>query len=323
MNVALIFCDNLDEDPVALHVYRAVLGLLSVERTDIELDGMRVLRARRGSATTYIVRTETVLSHDYSRYSKFLNESLRDVSQVIIVNWHQGANAPDRIFCIQATGDMESGCFSPVHPAVIRKLYFSIEQCRTEAGLDDYTTWLEATHWSGKLYQGQPGSTLLSINASVLDVEIGSSPTAWANPTAANVLGRALVRATDFTPRRESLIPILCVGGSHFEPSFTEFMQRYGQTEGYSVSHILPNQWLVSYKYDEPRHLNSLHAAAQSTVGGLAGIVYHDKLKASFKEQARQLGELLKVPAMSHRKFRNLASSDRLHDIFAARHDSD
>ncbi|CUK10539.1 D-aminoacyl-tRNA deacylase [Shimia thalassica] len=302
-HAVFVFCTDLNKDPVASHVLSALANEVQLIDTELEIDGCAVQKTSTPEGNRLsVVRTHEVASHDYARYAPLLNAHFSDADLIGLVNWHQGAKAPEKIFTVQTTGDMGSGSFSPVDPALVRSLLLAIEDKRQSVGLGDFHTLIEATHWSGVQY-GSSGKEVLDIAASVVDIEIGSYPDDWANPIAAKVLARALPHV--FDRANQPLRSLLCFGGVHFEPGFCQPV--FAETDGapFATSHILPNQWLVSEGYDQPDRIKALHACAASVTGGVDAIVFHDKLKASYKAMARQLAEDLGVPAVSHKKLRN------------------
>lgn len=325
-HIVLVFCTDLDKDPVSAHVLEQVLQCAPFEETDIAFDGWPVLAYRQATTDYHLVRLNDVLSHHYARYATAMNAHFAGVDAIVLVNWHQGAKAPNAIFTVQTTGDMASGHFSRVDPAICRKLFLAVEATRQEAGLDTFSTWMEATHWSGARHADQhddpphddaPIASIDDLSASVIDLEIGSCPEDWGNPTAAAVLARALFRLADpvagdgnhagaaaVVDEASNLLPVLCIGGTHFEPGFTQLLRDHGATQGLALSHILPNHWLVAHDYDSVARDEAWAACAASIVGGVKAIVFHDNLKGSFKARARQLAESLGVPALSHKKLR-------------------
>jgi D-tyrosyl-tRNA(Tyr) deacylase len=303
-SILLTFCCNLEHDPVSAHVLEQFLALHEFREMDISIDGKPVLFIESGGANYYVLRLDSVLSHAYERYAPLINEHFGNADALIIINWHEGAKAPDSIFTVQTTGDMKSGVFSSVDPRITRGLYLAVESERVRAGLDSFSTWMEATHWSGVIYGKQPGESVGKIIPSVIDLEIGSRTEDWSNPAAAKVLARALTRICDTwdLPVRS----LFCLGGIHFESGFTQLIRDGGQRHGVAVSHILPNHWLVSEGYDDADRFEDLLRCARSIKGGIDSIVFHDNLKGAFKEQARRLGELLGVPVVSHKRMRSI-----------------
>lgn len=302
-SVLFTFCCDLAQDPVSARVLERFLSLHDFNELGFSVDGKPVLTSKQGDVTYYVLRLDTVLSHAYERYASVINEHFREVDALIIINWHEGAKAPNAIFTVQTTGDMKAGAFSPVDPRVTRGLYLAVESERRHAGLESFSTWMEATHWSGVIYGEQPGETVNKILPSVIDLEIGSRPEDWSDAIATEVLARALTKIFDIwdVPVRS----LFCLGGIHFEPAFTQMVRDSGEVGKIAVSHILPNHWLVSEGYDDPKRFDDLLRCANSIKGGIDTIVFHENLKGAFKEQAKRLGETLGVPVMSHKKFRN------------------
>ena len=111
-HIVLAFCTDLDKDPVSAHVLARLLGSGIDWQAEGTLDGHPVLRAQSGGVRYDLLQLDQVLSHDYRRYAPRVNEAFGDADAIVIVNWHEGKNAPDRIFTVQTTGDMESGTFS-------------------------------------------------------------------------------------------------------------------------------------------------------------------------------------------------------------------
>lgn len=300
---AFVFCLDLDRDPVAKHVYDALITEASVVETDDIIDDYPILQVVHDAQDViHIVRTKDVLSHDYDRYASDINRLFGDHDYIGLVNWHQGANAPNAIFTVQTTGDMETGTFGRVDPKITRSLMRVIDQERVAAGLDRYRTWAEATHWSGVLYEAS-GTSVSKITPSIIDIEIGSSPEDWSDPAAAKVLARAILRS--FDEYDESAQSLLCMGGVHFEAGFSLAVLSEMQAKPLAVSHILPNHWLVSEGYDQPERLEDLKSCVGSIAGGIDAVVFHDKLKSSYKQLARQLALDLGIPSFSHKKLKS------------------
>lgn len=307
-HAVFVFCVDREKDPVAGHVLNALKAECTLVPTNSELDGYSVLEvAGLQGVRISIVATNEVVSNDYARYAPILNECFGDAAVIGVVNWHEGANAPNAIFSVQTTGDLGTGTFSTVDPRITRGLLLAIEAQRITSGLDSYRTYLEATHWSG-VKAGYAGTRLADLRPSAIDVEIGSSPEDWANPFAARVLARSLLRIFDCI--EEPVHSVLCIGGVHFEPSFTDAVLQSRDRCPIAASHVLPNHWLVSDGYGQESRLIDLRACVHSIVGGIQTIVYHDKLKAPFKGVARLLAEELGIPMLSHKKLRAALPKD-------------
>lgn len=301
----LFFCADAALDPVAHRVFDASRRLLPLAEAGGEVDGMPVLvhRDRAGRELVY-VRTTDVLSHDYPRYLPLLAERFADFDVAMVVNWHEGANAPDRIFMAHTTGDVTSGIFGPADAALTTATLRAIERTRAEAGLDEYRTVTEATHWSG-IVQGHAPELLAHYPVPVLDVEIGSTPESWADPRAVEVLARALPRVFDEVDR--SRTSVLFVGGIHFEPSIRDALLGGACRSDLAVSHILANHWLAAGGYDQPQGEEKLEAGIRSIAGGVDAICFHDSLKGAMKERVRAVAARLGVLAFNHRRLRDPA----------------
>jgi D-tyrosyl-tRNA(Tyr) deacylase len=301
-SIVLVFCRDPDKDPVSAHVLRRMLALKEFEETTLVVDGQAVLRHCADDVLYHALRLDTMLSHAYPRYAAFLNENFGSADAIIVINWHEAPKAPKAIFTVQTTGDMASGKFSPVDPTIARGLFLAVEEQRQRIGLDHFSTWMEATHWSGAIYGDGARNTVSAVHAPVIDLKIGSSPDDWSHPQAADVLTRAVFHL--FDELRQSMLSLLCIGGTHFEAGFTQLIRDYGRTQHIALSHILPNHWLIEHRYDEPERFADLLACAQSIRGGVQAVVFHDTLKSSFKEQLRRLASTLDVPVLSHKKLR-------------------
>jgi hypothetical protein len=298
---AYFFCADLGRDPVAARVFAAAERVWSPRGTGVVFDGHEVLEFDTPQGhTCLLARLGDVLSHDYRRYLPALSTQFSDVDLAGLVNWHQGANAPDRALTVHATGDMASGEFGPASPGQVRGLLLGLEEERVAAGLTEFTTEVEATHWSGIPYAGDP-KDVPRYRVPLIDVEIGSSEASWSNPVAAEVVARALPAA--FRPLGAAR-SVLCIGGVHIERGFGAAVLAAPTSHPLAISHVLPNHWLVSGGYDQPEGLERLRSCAASVVGGVHLVAYHDNLKGAFKDQARRLAEVLGVPAVNHKKLR-------------------
>lgn len=301
-HAVFIFCRTPEKDPVAGHVLNALKAECTLVPTGAEVDGHTVLEVSGlPDARMSIVTTDDLVSYDYARYAPILNDHFGDANVIGIVNWHEGTNAPNAIFTVQTTGDLATGTFSPVDPRITRGLLLAIEGERIASGLDVFQTYLEATHWSG-VKVGYAGSRLADLRPSTIDIEIGSSPTDWTNARAARVVARSLLHT--FDRMDEPVQSVLCIGGIHFEPSFTKAVLERRVGLPIAASHVLPNHWLVSDGYDSESRLIDLRACVGSIRGGIQSIIFHDKLKAPYKAVARLLAEELGVPMISHKKLR-------------------
>ena len=302
--IVFFFCDDLTKDPVAPHVWSAVTRLFGQQPAGFDFDGRPVLVVRStGGAEVHLARTREVLSHDYRRFLPEMVERFGGFEFAGLVNWHAGSNAPDRVLTVHSTGDPLSGVFGRADPGRMRKVLRALERNRAALALDTFSVVLEGTHWSGIVYGGEARS-IREFDVPLIDVEIGSSPSAWSDGLAAEVVARSLIDAfapdTGPTPRS-----LLCVGGIHVEPAFRVAVFGSEPGQPLAVSHILPNQWLVGYDTDEG--LDRLRGCVGSIDGGIDAIVFHDNLRGGVKARLRELGEELGVPTFKHQRLRSPA----------------
>lgn len=304
-DAVFFFCVDPDRDPVAGGVLAALRERLDPEEGTLEVDGRPVLLHHDDTGHRFhLVATDDVVSHDYPRYLPVMRH-FAHCAMGGVVNWHEGANAPDRIFCLHTTGDVTSGHFGPADPRTFRNLLRALDGERRRAGLDDYRVTSEATHWSGIPHGGDP-ATIADFPVPLLDVEIGSGPDAWSDPAARGVLAAALPRV--FAGDGEGAASLLCVGGVHFQEIYGAAVLASPPGGGVAVSHILANQWVgdEAAGYGGPRGVDKLRACVASIAGGVDAVVYHASLKAPYKNNLRALGEELGVPVLKHRALRRL-----------------
>jgi D-tyrosyl-tRNA(Tyr) deacylase len=314
--VFTLCCDRA-RDKAAPNIWDACAVHLDLHPTGAEVEGLPVMEHLDGQGDRFVfIRTQVVVTTDSRRYMAALEPYFGVASLIGIVNWHEGGGAPEAIFTAHTIADAPSGQFGPVDPRLLRGTLFALEEARAAAGLDRFTTWTEASHWSGTRY-GQPPELLHAIPVPVLDIEIGSEPGSWSNPRAGEAVARALPAIFRNADAAGELVPILCLGGLHFEPSFREAVLGLGRPFGLAPGHILPNQWLVGGEYEEGNGLAMLRAAAQSIQGGIAAIVFHDNLKGPIKALGRALAEELGIPALKHQRLRN--PEDFLREVRASR----
>jgi hypothetical protein len=301
-----VFCDDPSKDRVAPAVLDAVMRITAPNKSDLTLDGRAVFVHRDAKGNVfYFAPTAEVLSHNYRRYLPDLNRYFGNVDIVGLVNWHEGGSPPPNpIFCAHSTADVPTGNFGKSDPALLRSLLLAIEANRQkEPELQGFATWTEASHWSGVVYH-QPPELIAQYAPPMVDIEIGSTPTAWSNRSAAEVLSRSLTQV--FDRPIDSVRSLLCVGGVHFEPAFRAAIFDVQLDVPLAVSHILPNQWLVSGRYDDDDEntLAKYQSCVDSVVGGVDGICYHDNLKGTYKAILRVMASRLGIPMFSHKKLR-------------------
>jgi len=298
------FCADNAKDPVAGNVFRDLTGSIPTYETDVEIDGFNVLEYTDEKKNIYqFVRTDEVLSHDYNRYIPYLREYFSEFDFAGVVNWHAGANAPEKVLTVHSTGDVNSGIFGRADPALFKNLIVAINGSRIQSGLDDFIVSTEATHWSGIPYHGK-AEWIKDYAVPVYDVEIGSCENSWKNETASKVLASALCGVFSNAFDGSPVYSLLCVGGVHFEESFASAI--LSEKHPLSIGHILPNQWLVSGGYDDGSGFDKLQCCIDSVMGGIHAIVFHDNLKSAYKQLCRELGAKYDLPVIKHKSLKNL-----------------
>lgn len=290
------FCDDLDKDPVASSVFNCCKNLFNLKETDIIIDSNPVLEYVDSDSNLYqFVQTKEVLSHDYIHYLPLINKFFSNFDFAGIVNWHEGSNAPDRILTVHTTGDVPTGNFGKSSPLYFKNIINAIDVNRENLNLHEFTTFTEATHWSGTIYKGDP-KLLLKYNVPMFDIEIGSSNESFKNQLAVKTLALSLIQVFDNTSFTYNLI---CVGGIHFEAAFRKII--LNSKYPISIGHILPNQWIANEDYEGDLGIDKLDKCIKSVNGGVHGIVFHNKLKKVYKDQCRTIGENFKIPCFKHK----------------------
>jgi len=301
--ILLTFCGNKSRDPVAHHVWKAFLDMFAPSPCpDRRIEGIPVLTLQtpRGNQI-YLAETSDVISHDYARFQDDINRDFGNADLIVVANWHEGNNAPDKILCAHTTADVQSGVFGPASASYLTAVLKALDECRIQAGLNDWRVLFEASHWSGMVHGGKPDD-ILAIKPPVIDVEIGSQPAEWNNPAAHKVMAAGLGKFADLDYRH--LPSLLCFGGVHFEPAFSQAVFAM-DTACIQVSHHLPNHWMVSGGYDRPDGADRIMRATRSVNGSIHGFTFHDGLKGPFKSILREAGMRLNIPVFSHKKLRN------------------
>lgn len=291
-----------DVDPVAGRVFAALEKIYSLVEADIVIDDNPVLKHRDDNGNEfYFVRTDKVIHHDYINYLPVMNRHFADFDFAGLVTWHEGQNAPDKIFPVHTIGDVDSGYFGKANPLYLHNLFLSLEKNRLALGLEDFRVTTEGTHWSGVVFDGNP-ELIPQFPVPLVDIEIGSTPASWSNLQAAEVIARAL--ADVFTASGKTLKNLLCAGGTHFDQAFGGAVLETWDNHAFGISHILPNHWLVTGQYEAEDGQRKLENCLKSIEGGIDGIVFHDKLKGAYKEQLRQLAKKYNIPAFKHQLLR-------------------
>ncbi len=301
------FCMGPGSDRVSRDVFDRASRLFPLQETADEVDGLPVMEYRDSKEDRFLfMRQDNLISYDFARFLPLLTKRFGDVDAAVEVNWHAGDNAPDRVLTVHSLGDVPSGRFFPSEPRWGRNLLLGLERQRGALGLEDFAVVTEATHWSGTVHGGDT-SDILKYPVPFYDVEIGSTPDSWGRADAVEVLARGIVEIF----REDGPVwSLLCLGGVHFEPSFTAAALR--DDLPLALGHVLPNQWLVSGRYEEPEGWDKLSAAASAVRGDIAAVVYHEGLKAAYRDLARRWGEASGVPVLKHKALR---SSDLLEHL--------
>lgn len=296
MKFLFLFCSDPAIDPVAPRIFNLAKDYYSAISTHLTVGGKCVYQAKVDDAELFFAETKNIASSLYPEIAEELNAQFSDVSMIGLVNWHAGANAPAKIFCAHSTADVTSGTFGPTSGDLLSATLLAIEAERKAAGLLDFKTLFEASHWSGTM-DGRPASELLQVKAPVFDIEIGSYPDDWSHIEAGLVLVKAFggIKAFCNSGRTRAIY----LGGIHFEPSATEMV-----FQNIAIEHHLPNHWLVSGGYDLPGAEAKIIAAANSCSSLPDLIIYNAGLKSPYKENARRAAAILGISCVSHKQLR-------------------
>lgn len=294
------FCYDLEQDPVAKHIYDKLINGNEVMDTNITFDGKTVVAISNSNGEYYLVKTNEVLSHNYGKYLPELNRHFGDFDFAGVINWHEGDNAPQQVMTIHSTGEVVDGVWGKAYAKLMRNYLVALDKNKVKHNLNDWLVNTEATHWAGTMYNTE-SSKITEYSVPIVDIEIGSCPDSWSNPDAHACVADSLLSVFD---ESQEVFSLLCFGGVHFEQSFTDGVILFQDLQKpLAISHILPNQWLVSGQYESKQELtNNL---AESIQEGVDGVVFHEKLKSDYKNIAKSLAEQLGVPAFKHKKLRD------------------
>lgn len=296
MKFLFLFCSDPTVDPVAPAIFQQAKDYYAATPTSFIVGEQNVLHAQVDSHQLFFAQTSKFASGIYPEIADELNSQFSDVEMIGLVNWHAGANAPAKILCAHSTADVPSGIFGATSGELLAATLMAIETERNSAGLNDFRTLFEASHWSGLMY-GRQAPELIQVKSPVFDIEIGSFPDDWTNSDAQKVLVRAFGRIPDFCGLERPRA--LYLGGIHFEPSATELV-----FQSVVIEHHLPNQWLVSGDYHLPGAEDKIINAAKSCLHAPELVVVHAGLKSAYKECARKAAALLGIPCVSHKQLR-------------------
>ena len=293
MKAVYFFCESLDKDPVAYHVYKECQRLYALKPSEKKLDGLDAWESNDNEGNSFhFVLTKDTLSHEFDRHLETLNSLFPagEFDFAGIVNWHGGNNTPDNIFCFHGVGHPASGEFALSHSQYLFNIGDSITNEVVKEGMNqDWRVLPEATHYSGIPYGCAPEKVKL-WGVPQADIEIGSSASAWSNPQAATVLAKSL--GCVFDTKKQS-VSALFVGGIHFEPTLKNLMfTDQDGTQPYMFAHALTYPWIVENTVED-EHLENefssrISSAVQSIVPKPTVIVFHDKSKAVLKNAAKR-----------------------------------
>ena len=285
------FCIDKNIDPVAFNVFNYLQNNYNITETKLTIDEFPVMEYNNGNYFSF-VRLNNVLSHDYVQYLPVLNHHFNDFDIAGVINWHEGTNAPDRILAVHSTGDVPSGFFGKANPNYIKNLFCSLEQNRVKCQLDNFKVMTEATHWSGIPHKQSP-ELIIKYNVPIYDIEIGSTLESWNNQTAIKILSESLF---DVFNENHQLKTLLCIGGVHFEESYSSILLE----KDISIGHILANQWVVG-NYTGETGIEKINNCIKNIQGGINGIIFHDNLKGEHKQQCRTIAEEHNVYSGKHK----------------------
>nr|WP_300095002.1 D-aminoacyl-tRNA deacylase [Sedimentibacter sp.] len=297
-------CDDKNWGHVSFLVWDILKEEGYLSPAGFTFDGREVMKyADEKNNEYYFAPSDTAVCLDYPRFLPDMNRHFGDFDMSGMVTWHEGTNAPEKVLTIHTIGDVPSGCYGLANPLYNHNLMCSMEKIRNEIGLEDFRVVTEATHWSGAHDGTGDPRLLLEYNVPMVDIEVGSEEDSWSNKQACRVLARSLVHVFDEDIR---LYNLLCVGGVHFDPNFAEAAHTSWNEgkESFGISHIVANQWLVSGEYENEQGDKKLSSSIESIIGGIDGIVFHDKLKGCYKDLVRKLGEKYDVPVIKHQALR-------------------
>ena len=297
-------CDRHDWGHVSFHVWDILKeeGFMS-EDAGFKFDGGEVMKHTDDEGNEYyFAPTKVALCLDYDKYLPEMNEHFADFDISGMVTWHEGASAPPNVLTVHSLGDVVTGVYGPADPRLMRNLILAIDREREALGLDDYSVVTEATHWSGAPDETHDSTLLLKYPVPMMDIEVGSDPSSWDNIDACRALARGLTQIFD----DDGLIVhnLLCVGGIHFQPDWAEAVFRQWDGQTFGITHIIANQWLVDGDYGTEQGLEWTEKCMDAIKGGVEAIVFHDKMKACYKDLVRNLGAKYDLPIYKHQRLR-------------------
>jgi D-tyrosyl-tRNA(Tyr) deacylase len=294
------FCMDYMQDEVAPRVFEASRRLLDLQESDMVVDGFPVLiHTLENGGMLYYVRTQQIICVAYDRYLPIINSYFGDCDLAVMVNWHGGSNAPDKVLCIHTVGDVDSGTFGPSAPALSTNLARLLEKHRIDLGLEDFSVTSEATHWSGVVYGGNV-EWIHGSPVPFIDVEIGSTRESYLNPIAAEVIAKALLELYEDV---QDYPVVLYCGGMHFEETITRGI--LDPDHPVALTHILPSRWIENEQYAGEAGQLMLRRCIDSIQGGIRGFVVHEKLGRSQREMIGALAEEMGLPVVKRKALKS------------------
>lgn len=298
------FCMDLSIDPVAPRVFDATVEALTLETSHLIVDGYPVLVYETETSIKYYVRTQTIICMAYDLYIPVINRLFSDCRLAVMINWHGGGNAPDKVLCMHTIGDVESGTFGSSEPQLSSRLIQLLEESRKAVNLDDFTVTTEATHWSGVMYGGET-SWINQVSVPFLDLEIGSSEESYDNQLAAQTIARALSKLEPWEGKHPVLI--YC-GGIHFEETITRGVLH--PTHPVALTHILPSRWMENDQYSGEEGYANLNACVASIQDTVTGFVIHEKLNRAQRDLVVEYAEKNDMIVLKRKALKNLEVLD-------------
>ncbi len=296
------FCCDPNKDPVASGIFNQVINMYNLQETTHIFDNQPVLKYVDLKGNEFLfAKTEEVLSHNYIKYLSQLEQLNDKYDFAGIVNWHEGKNAPNQILTVHTNSDVASGNFSTANPWLNRNIIQAIENNRLLAGLKEFSTKTEATHWSGVTYQ-QPAELIPQFTVPLVDIEIGSLPDSWSHPIAAEIIATSLTQVFDKIDQEE-VMPILYIGGEHFDQDLTNIAINVNFP--FAFCHHLPNQWFKDYAANQEVGFKYLTKCKDSIIGDLRAIFYHDGMSGPLKTMVKTFAEQHNIPVFKHKALRD------------------
>lgn len=158
-------------------------------------------------------------------------EKINQYDFIIFASKHE-ANSKEKTFSIHAPGNWRSADFggeigkvSKTSALFFKHLFEKLNENVKNHLIKDYKITMEATH-HGPL-----------INKPCLFVEIGPTPTEWADRRAAFIVAKTISEAiSSFEPNEDREIAI-AIGGPHYCPNFNKIQLN----SNIAISHVIPN----------------------------------------------------------------------------------